>query len=147
MPSADLFLQLLEEKDLVSTEVLQAARREFQRSSSPVDAFQISLWLVQGHHITASQAERLMAAATERADDPEPKSRLPIAFQSKSLDRRRGAADEAEKPSIRGFQSKFPQPPTPAANRSTEPDLDLELTTLTEDRSTSAKPAKPSPAP
>ena len=68
MPSAELFLRLLEEKDLVSPQVLQAARREFPQSSPPPDAIQVSLWLVQGHHITANQAERLLAAVAEKAE-------------------------------------------------------------------------------
>ena len=61
MSSADQFLQLLEEKDLVSAAVLQAARREIEGASPPRDAVHLSLWLVQGQHITASQAERLLA--------------------------------------------------------------------------------------
>jgi outer membrane protein assembly factor BamB len=73
MPSADLFLRLLEEKELVSPEVLQAARREAQKSPQPQDAVRISLWLVQGQHITASQAERLLTAASEQAEAPKPK--------------------------------------------------------------------------
>ena len=70
MPSADLFLRLLEEKDLVSAAVLQAARREVQQSSPPPDAVRISLWLVQGQHITAAQADRLLSAAAEKTEAP-----------------------------------------------------------------------------
>ena len=70
MASAEQFLQLLEEKDLVAAQVLQAARREAQRTSPPPDAVGISLWLVQGQHITASQAERLLAAVMEKTSDP-----------------------------------------------------------------------------
>ena len=90
MPSADLFLRLLEEKDLVSAEVVQAARREMQRSSLPPDAVRISLWLVQGQHITAFQAERLLAAA-DNADVSAPKSPSPRAFQPKSAEPQRPA--------------------------------------------------------
>ncbi len=70
MASAEQFLQLLEEKDLVSPQVLQAARREIGRTSPPPDAVGMSLWLVQGQHITASQAERLLSAVMEKASDP-----------------------------------------------------------------------------
>jgi outer membrane protein assembly factor BamB len=69
MASAEQFLQLLEEKDLVSAHVLQEARREMQRTSPPPDAVGMSLWLVQGQHITASQAERLLAAVMAKAGD------------------------------------------------------------------------------
>jgi hypothetical protein len=69
MASAEQFLQLLEAKDLVSAQVLQEARREIQRTSPPPDAVGLSLWLVQGQHITASQAERLLAAVMEQANE------------------------------------------------------------------------------
>ncbi len=69
MASAEQFLQLLEEKDLVSAQVLDSARREIQRTSPPPDAVGLSLWLVQGQHITASQAERLLSAVLQKADD------------------------------------------------------------------------------
>ena len=69
MPSADLFLRLLKEKDLVSAEVLQAARREIETTSPPLDAVRISLWLVQGHHITAGQAERLLLGGCRKNGD------------------------------------------------------------------------------
>ena len=72
MPSADLLLRLLEQKDLVSPEVLQAARAEIQRSSPPPDAVHVCLWLVQSHHITAAQADRLLAAAKENEAPPTP---------------------------------------------------------------------------
>ena len=84
MPSADLLLRLLEEKDLVSAEVLQAARREIQRSSLPPDAVRLSLWLVQCQHITAAQAERLLAAAAEKTEVYGPKLPPLGALQPKS---------------------------------------------------------------
>ena len=50
MPSADRFLRVLEEKDLVSAEVLQAARDETQRhrfrttqSTSPCGSFKANI--------------------------------------------------------------------------------------------------------
>jgi len=145
MPSADLFLKLLEEKELVSAEVLESARREFLQSSTPADAFQISLWLVQGHHITASQAERLMAAAMQKGGAPEPPPTPPKAFQPFSLQRQRGPADQTERPRAGAFKSKFTLPPPPSNTPSAE--RDLELTALAEDKPTAAKPARPSPAP
>lgn len=85
MASAEHFLQLLEEKDLVSYRVLQAARREVQATSPPPDAVAICLWLVQGQHITASQAERLLAVVKDRASisrwergEPKPTEVLPV---------------------------------------------------------------------
>ena len=133
MPSADLFLRLLKEKDLVSAEVLQAARREIETTSPPLDAVRISLWLVQGHHITAGQAERLLSAAAEKTELPSPKLPIPSAFLPKSSDAvrppeeaakpggsyrarssdSRRLADQAGKPDVRPPGPKAPQPQHP----------------------------------
>ncbi|MGO9109386.1 MAG: PQQ-binding-like beta-propeller repeat protein [Thermoguttaceae bacterium] len=143
MPSADLFLRLLEEKDLVSAEVLQAARREIQRTSLPPDAVRISLWLVQNQHITAAQAERLLAAAAEDSHVPwPPPPPLPRAFQAKSPEPQ-FPAGQTGKPDVRALQPKVPQPPQPAA----APADNLELAPLGEEgegKRTTAKSEKPS---
>ena len=136
MPSADLFLQLLEEKELVSAEVLQAARREIQRSSPPPDAVHISLWLVQGHHITASQAERLLAAAAEKADVAGPKPPVPSVRQTSN-----------HTPKV-GWSLTYVPAKSPTAASATSAD-DLELASLEEERgnkSATTKPARPGSA-
>ena len=118
MPSADLFLRLLEEKDLVSAEVLQAARREIQRTSPPPDAVHISLWLVQGQHITAAQAERLLRGGSRKSGaSPGPKPPLPKAFQ--------------------------PKPPEPQRPAAAAPADDLELAPLAEEGQGKAAKTKP----
>lgn len=164
MPSADQFLRLLEEKDLVSAAVLQAARREMQRSSPPPDAVHLSLWLVQGQHITASQAERLLAAVAEKVADSGPKPPEPKVFQPESPeplepqrptgqaekpDVRAGQAGkpdvragQAEKPDVRAFQQKSPEPQRPAA----VPEDDLDLAPMEEERVSKAGKAKPAKA-
>lgn len=155
MPSADQFLQLLEEKDLVSAAVLQAARREIQGSSPPHDAVHLSLWLVQGQHITASQAERLLAAVAEKAKVPEPKPPIPNTFQPKSPELQRPTdqagkpdlrTDQAGNPDVHAFQPKFPKPQRLA----TAPVDDLDLAPLAEEVASKAgktNPAKASSAP
>ena len=160
MPSADLFLRLLKEKDLVSAEVLQAARREIETTSPPLDAVRISLWLVQGHHITAGQAERLLSAAAEKTEIPSPKLPIPKAFLPKSSEVERptekaakpdGAfraksseprrpADQAGRPDVRSPGPKAPQTQRPEAI----PADNLELTPLVEEgknKRTATKPA------
>jgi outer membrane protein assembly factor BamB len=119
MPSADLFLRLLEEKELVSAEVLKAARREGQ-GSPPPDAIKISLWLVQGQHITASQAERLLAAAAERSETAGPK------------------APPKESFSHVGKTPKSPPPPKPQRSPARD---DEELALLDEDAGKAGRPA------
>src|SRR5208283_2186779 len=106
------FLRLLEEKDLVSAEVLQAARREIQDASPPLDAVRISLWLVQGQHITAAQAQRLLSAAAEKTELPSPKLPIPKAFLPKSSEAER-PTEKAAKPDG-SFRAKSSEPRRPA---------------------------------
>jgi len=146
MPSADLFLQLLEEKDLVSEEVLEAARRELQRSSPPPDAFHISLWLVQGQHITASQAQRLMAAAAQQAEASPSEPPLPMAFQPKPF-QQGGPADQVDKPGGRAFRRKLPDSRPTTSTPAPEAEQDLELAALAEDGPATARPPKSSAPP
>ena len=131
MPSADLFLRLLEEKDLVSAEVLQAAWREVQRSSPPPDAVRLSLWLVQGQHLTAAQADRLLSATPK-------KRRLP------SRSRR------CRRPSTQKSAARKPDVHTGPAGKPDVREDDLELAPMTEQeegKAAKSRPAKPSPAP
>ena len=141
MPSAELFLRLLEEKDLVSAEVLHALRREIQQSSLAPDPVPISLWLVEGHHITASQAQRLLAAVAEKTDTPAPTPPPSGGFRAKSSEPQ-GQTRQAGKPDVRDLQPKPPEPRRPAD--------DLELAPLAEDKeakSATTKPAKPGAGP
>ncbi|MEI8376045.1 MAG: PQQ-binding-like beta-propeller repeat protein [Planctomycetota bacterium] len=151
MSSADQFLQLLEEKDLVSAAVLQAARREIEGASPPRDAVHLSLWLVQGQHITASQAERLLAAVAEKADVPGPKPPIPRVFQPKSPEPKNSAdqagkpdlrTDQAGKPDVRAVQPKVPEPQRPAA----APEDDLDLAPLPDEVASKAAKTKPAKA-
>ena len=90
--------------------------------SPPADAIRISLWLVQGQHLTATQANRLLSAAAERTQIPEP---LPPAFRS--------------------HQPKSPPSPSPAK----APEEELELAPEDErgNKHAATEPAKPdSPA-
>jgi outer membrane protein assembly factor BamB len=106
MASAEQLLQLLEEKDLVSSQVLDAARREIERTSPPPDAFGLSLWLVQGQHITAAQAERLISAVQQKAADDKP----PFARWQKG-----------EPKPTEALKSKIPTPPSPKSDSAKAP--------------------------
>jgi outer membrane protein assembly factor BamB len=102
MASAEQFLQLLEEKDLVSSQVLDAARREIQRTSPPPDAVGLSLWLVQGQHITASQAERLLTTVLQKGEDKSPLARW----------------QKGEPKPTEALKSSIPVPPAPPRSES-----------------------------
>ena len=130
MATAEQFLQLLEEKDLVSLNVLQAARREVKGTSPPPDAVGISLWLVQGQHITASQAERLLAATMERASfsrwqkgEPKPTEVLRVPIPPPPAPPR-FAPQAPESPSPAGPGESPPPKPQSAAQKSLD---ELEL--------------------
>ncbi len=157
MPSAELFLRLVEAKDLVSARVLEAARSEIERSSPPMDAVRMSLWLVQRQHITADQAERLLSAAAESTEIPSPKLPIPKAFLPKSSEshhvkeQQGGKAGAASPP-----KTSQPQRPAGLAGkadaRSARPkeqqyphrNDDQELTLLGEDEKTNRSSAKSS---
>jgi outer membrane protein assembly factor BamB len=137
MASAERFLQLLEEKDLVSAQVLDAARREIQRTSPPPDAVGLSLWLVQGQHITASQAERLLSAVLQNVDD------------KPSI----GRWQKGEPKPTETLKASIPAPPAPprsespkAAANSSMDELDLAPEAEPSGAAKkSVKPAKPAP--
>jgi outer membrane protein assembly factor BamB/tetratricopeptide (TPR) repeat protein len=62
MPSAEQFLAVLEEKDILPPEVLGALRRTLRETAKPPAAQALADWLVRHGHLTPSMAERLLAA-------------------------------------------------------------------------------------
>jgi hypothetical protein len=145
MPSAELFLKLLEEKDLVSDTVLQAARREIERSKSS-EAVGLSLWLVQGQHITASQAERLLSAAA--AAEQKTKAGQPPKREEEGASVRAGQAGktgvqgQAGKPNLPGSQGGKPGVRSSERSRP-KPADDEEMTFLDDDAESKSAPSKP----
>jgi outer membrane protein assembly factor BamB len=127
MPTAEQFLRLLEEKELVSPPVLQAARREIERSPSS-DAVGLSLWLVQGSHITASQAQRLLAAIN--VAEPAGRPNVP-ASQTGKQDVQ---GSQARKPDVQASQARKPEvrPPEPPRPPKPAPVDDLGFAPLDE---------------
>ena len=153
MASAELFLQLLEEKDLVSGQVLDAARREIQRASPTPDAFGLSLWLVQGQHITASQAERLLSAVLQKAEDktpfarwqkgePKPTEALKTSIPAPPPHSKTESAKAPARPNPQGASSA--NRPQPAAKSSLD---DLDLAPEPDPAGGAKKPAKPAAPP
>ena len=65
MLPADLFISLLEEKDLLPGEILAAVRHQASESSRGVDAESIAHLLVRQNHLTRSMADRLLAQARQ----------------------------------------------------------------------------------
>jgi outer membrane protein assembly factor BamB/tetratricopeptide (TPR) repeat protein len=61
MPSAEQFLAVLEEKDILPPEVLGALRRTVRETAKPPAAQALADWLVRHGHLTPSMAERLLA--------------------------------------------------------------------------------------
>jgi len=149
MPSADQLLRLLEEKDLVPPQVLQAARLEVQRTSPPPDAVAISLWLVQGQHITATQAERLLAALAEKSDNPPQTSRW-FKGEAKPADVSKSSIPLPA--ALERFAQRWAEPSSPAAKSDSPPGQpkpptasqsdDLELAPLAEEDAGPKKAAK-----
>jgi outer membrane protein assembly factor BamB len=154
MAAAELFLQILEEKDLVSAQVLQAARREIERTSPPPDAVGLSLWLVQGQHITASQAERLLAAVMQKSSEQPPSMARWQKSEPKPTEALRTSMPPppaAARPKPPAAEPRSPgREKAPAASRpkpaAKAPADELDLAPMTEQEGDSAKkPAKAAP--
>ncbi len=73
MVSADKFLDILQEKDLLPGDLLRTLRRRVGQSARPVAAAAVAKQLVEMGHLTQALADRLLAsAATETAPGPAP---------------------------------------------------------------------------
>src|SRR3972149_12120894 len=72
MPSPEEFVALLEEKDLVSPEVVEHLRRQIARPGKPISAALIAKWLVDRGHLSRLLAQRLLTQAEESAEGVKP---------------------------------------------------------------------------
>ena len=75
MLSAESFVDLLEKKDLLAPEILLAVRQQLREAAKPLDAAAIAQLLVRQGHLTATLADRLLAAEggkLESATPPKP---------------------------------------------------------------------------
>ena len=72
MISAESFVSLLEEKDLLAPEVLLSIRQQLRESTQPLDADAIAHLLIRQGHLTASLAERLLAGQTGKPESAAP---------------------------------------------------------------------------
>lgn len=129
MPSAEKFLDILEEKDLLAGDVLRALRKRVAASVRPVTPDAIARQLVQAGHLTPALAERLLASALAQEG--------PAA----------GAAAEGDDLGLAPLEEEKKKPAAPAAaegKKEKEEEEDLGLAPLPEEKT--AKP-KPAPAP
>ncbi|MBN2579696.1 MAG: PQQ-binding-like beta-propeller repeat protein [Pirellulales bacterium] len=72
MFSAEDFLTLLEEKDLLSPETLAKLRRQIAQSGKRIPAAKVAKLLVEKGHLTPAQAKRLLDAGKPPAEKPTP---------------------------------------------------------------------------
>jgi outer membrane protein assembly factor BamB len=72
MIAAEEFVALLEQKDLVSPEIVAHLRRQIARPGSPISAALIAKWLVDRGHLSRILAQRLLTRAEEVADATKP---------------------------------------------------------------------------
>ena len=68
MIAAEEFVALLEEKDLVSPEIVAHLRRQISRPQNPISAALIAKWLVDRGHLSRILAQRLLTRAEEAAE-------------------------------------------------------------------------------
>jgi len=73
MIDAEEFVDLLEQKDLVSPEVVAHLRRQIARPNNPISAALIAKWLVDRGHLSRLLAQRLLTRAEETAETPKPR--------------------------------------------------------------------------
>src|SRR3972149_4479236 len=72
MISPEEFVALLEEKDLVSPEVVAHLRRQIARPGKPISAALIAKWLVDRGHLSRLLAQRLITQAEDSEETPKP---------------------------------------------------------------------------
>jgi outer membrane protein assembly factor BamB len=104
MASAQKLLKILQDKDLLPSDVLKTAQQMAATQPQMAEGLPMAMWLVQQQHLTAMQAQRLLAALDE------PVSKLPPAPP---------AAPPPERPAQK-----------PAAPAVHDDDLDLDLAPL-----------------
>ena len=74
MIPAEKFVALLEERDLLSPEIIAHLRRQISRPDNPVSASLIAKWLVDRGHLSRLLAQRLLTRAEESADETSPRA-------------------------------------------------------------------------
>ena len=72
MIAAEEFVALLEQKDLVSPEIIAHLRRQIARPKNPISAALLAKWLVDRGHLSRILAQRLLTRAEEAADAAKP---------------------------------------------------------------------------
>ena len=80
MISAEQFLDLLEEKDLLPAKVLLTLRQQIDQAGKPVAATTVARELIKAGHLTPALAERLLTSQQQaKEEEPEPVDELGLA--------------------------------------------------------------------
>ncbi len=78
MISAEQFIDLLVEKDLLPSKVIGSLRKRVAESKKPIPAASVAKLLIKKGHLTPALAKRLLAAGKEPADTPTPEPRKTV---------------------------------------------------------------------
>ncbi len=139
MIAAEEFVALLEEKDLVSPEIVAHLRRQIARPGNPISAALIAKWLVDRGHLSRILAQRLLTRAEETAEASKPPRPSEFDWEKQ--------AEAEEELGLAPLDDEIPSPPAP--RKRPKPPADVPAASSPSQAPPRAKPAgsKPPPAP
>ncbi len=147
MVSADKFLDVLQQKDLLPEGVLRSLRRQLAELGEPLPAAALARQLIQAGHLTPPLAKRLLATAGQGEEPAAPTTASEEKpEQKKEPDPAAQATEEGELGLVplEEDEKKKPEKARPAATPPAKPDddMDLDLAPLPEEESRKQKSPK-----
>jgi len=140
MISAEEFVALLEQKDLLSPELVTHLRRQIARPGSPISAALLAKWLVDRGHLSRLLAQRLLTRAEESAEAVTPPGGMQFDWE------KTGEAEEDEL-GLAPLDDEIPGVSTPRKRKPQPAREPPKPRQPTEPRPPAAKPRRPAASP